>query len=83
MGGYVAFPDDEPGSDAAAKYAKDDPDLMRNRPLAQRALVISAGVIANLIFAWTVLFAQARVFPRSYDSVRAPFRKGAGASSVP
>lgn len=35
-------------------------DLLNNRPLGQRALVISAGVIANIIFAFAVLFAQVR-----------------------
>ncbi len=34
------------------------PDLLNNRPIAQRTLVISAGVIANIIFAFSVLFAQ-------------------------
>jgi RIP metalloprotease RseP len=54
LGGYVSFPDDEDDSGVAA----DDPDLLRNRPLPQRALVIAAGVLANLLLAWTVLLAQ-------------------------
>ncbi|KEF40693.1 MAG: zinc metalloprotease [Cyanobium sp. CACIAM 14] len=57
LGGFVAFPDDEEDSPIPA----DDPDLLRNRPLAQRALVIAAGVIANLLLAWTVLLAQGLV----------------------
>jgi membrane-associated protease RseP (regulator of RpoE activity) len=44
LGGYVAFPDDEEDS----KFAKDDPNLLRNRPPKDRAIVISAGVIANV-----------------------------------
>ena len=28
---------------------KDDPDLLQNRPPIQRALVISAGVLANVL----------------------------------
>ncbi|MFN5163034.1 MAG: site-2 protease family protein, partial [Cyanobacteriota bacterium] len=48
LGGYVAFPDDDEDSGIPA----DDPDLLRNRPLPQRALVIAAGVIANLLLAW-------------------------------
>ena len=47
LGGYVGFPDDDPDSDIPA----DDPNLLRNRPLLDRAIVISAGVIAKLIFA--------------------------------
>jgi membrane-associated protease RseP (regulator of RpoE activity) len=54
LGGFVSFPDDDEDSPIPA----DDPDLLRNRPLPQRALVIAAGVLANLLLAWTVLLAQ-------------------------
>jgi membrane-associated protease RseP (regulator of RpoE activity) len=54
LGGYVSFPDDDPDSDLSS----DDPNLLRNRPLRQRALVIAAGVLANLLLAWLVLVAQ-------------------------
>ncbi|CAM6096340.1 unnamed protein product [Calypogeia fissa] len=54
FGGFVAFPDDDPNSE----FSPDDPNLLKNRPLLDRALVISAGVIANIIFAYTVLFVQ-------------------------
>jgi membrane-associated protease RseP (regulator of RpoE activity) len=55
LGGYVGFPDDDPDSD----IPQDDPDLLRNRPVLDRAIVISAGVIANLIFAYFLLVGQA------------------------
>ncbi|MEN9878770.1 MAG: hypothetical protein RLZZ158_1809 [Cyanobacteriota bacterium] len=54
LGGFVAFPDDDPDSGFDPK----DPDLLKNRPIPQRALVIAAGVLANLLFAWSVLVAQ-------------------------
>jgi membrane-associated protease RseP (regulator of RpoE activity) len=54
LGGFVSFPDDDPDT----AIAKDDPDLLSNRPLHQRALVIAAGVLANLALAWLVLVAQ-------------------------
>jgi membrane-associated protease RseP (regulator of RpoE activity) len=54
LGGYVSFPDDDPSS----SLPPDDPDLLRNRPLPQRALVIAAGVLANLLLAYLVLMAQ-------------------------
>jgi membrane-associated protease RseP (regulator of RpoE activity) len=54
LGGYVAFPDDDPKS----SYASDDPNLLQNRNVAQRAVVISAGVVANVLFALAILFAQ-------------------------
>eukprot|EP00899_Mesostigma_viride_P008959 jgi/Mesvir1/18064/Mv09375-RA.1 len=54
MGGFVGFPDDDP----ELGVPQDDPNLLKNRPIAQRALVISSGVIANILFAGTVLLAQ-------------------------
>lgn len=54
LGGYVGFPDDDPDSD----IPPDDPNLLRNRPILDRAIVISAGVIANLIFAYFLLVGQ-------------------------
>lgn len=58
LGGFVGFPDDDPDSEIPL----DDPDLLRNRPLLDRAIVISAGVIANLIFAYFLLVSQAAIF---------------------
>lgn len=55
LGGFVGFPDDDP---EANHINPDDPNLLRNRPILDRAIVISAGVIANLIFAYLVLVVQ-------------------------
>jgi membrane-associated protease RseP (regulator of RpoE activity) len=55
LGGYVGFPDEDPESNIPL----DDPNLLRNRPIFDRAIVISAGVIANLIFAYFLLVGQA------------------------
>ncbi|MEM6400459.1 MAG: RIP metalloprotease RseP [Cyanobacteria bacterium P01_D01_bin.116] len=54
LGGFVGFPDDDPDS----TIEPDDPNLLRNRPILDRAIVISAGVIANLIFAYFLLVSQ-------------------------
>jgi len=54
LGGFVGFPDDDESSTIPA----DDPNLLRNRPLPQRALVIAAGVLANLLLSWLVLVGQ-------------------------
>ncbi len=54
LGGFVSFPDEDEESD----IPKNDPNLLRNRPIWQRAIVISAGVIANLLLAWIVLIGQ-------------------------
>jgi membrane-associated protease RseP (regulator of RpoE activity) len=50
LGGFVGFPDDDPES----TIPPNDPNLLRNRPILDRAIVISAGVIANLVFAYLV-----------------------------
>ncbi len=57
LGGFVSFPDDEKESNS--NIPENDPNLLRNRPIIQRAFVISAGVIANLLLAWLVLIGQA------------------------
>lgn len=54
LGGFVGFPDDDPES----TIPPEDPDLLRNRPVLDRAIVISAGVIANMLFAYLVFVAQ-------------------------
>lgn len=54
LGGFVGFPDDDPDSN----FDKNDPNLMKNRPVLDRAIVISAGVIANLIFAYLVFVVE-------------------------
>ena len=48
LGGYVAFPDDDKECD----LPEDSPERFSNRPIYQRALVISAGVIANVLCAF-------------------------------
>jgi membrane-associated protease RseP (regulator of RpoE activity) len=54
LGGFVGFPDDDPESG----IPPEDPNLLSNRPILDRAIVISAGVVANLIFAYFLLVAQ-------------------------
>lgn len=64
LGGYVAFPDD----DHKSSYAPDDPNLLQNRSVVQRAIVISAGVIANVLFALAILFAQVNIVGKAQSS---------------
>ena len=47
LGGYVSFPDDEKDCD----LPKDSPERFVNKPVWQRAIVVTAGVIANVICA--------------------------------
>ena len=50
LGGFVSFPDEE-----INKIDPKDPNLLKNRPIAQRVIVISAGVFSNLLLAYTIL----------------------------
>ena len=59
FGGYVAFPsnvnyDDGKGNELTEPVELDDPDLLQNRPAFQRGIVISAGVVANILLAWSL-----------------------------
>lgn len=47
LGGYVSFPDDDKDCD----LPKDSPARFVNKPAWQRAIVVSAGVIANVVCA--------------------------------
>ncbi len=55
LGGFVAFPDDDP----ECPWPKDDPDLLRNRSIGDRAAVVVAGVLANVACALALLTTQA------------------------
>ncbi|XP_057541524.1 membrane metalloprotease ARASP, chloroplastic-like [Amaranthus tricolor] len=54
LGGFVGFPDNDPDSEIPV----DDENLLKNRPIFDRILVVSAGVIANIIFAFIIIFVQ-------------------------
>ncbi|KAK7257547.1 hypothetical protein RIF29_31594 [Crotalaria pallida] len=54
LGGFVGFPDNDPDSDIPV----DDENLLKNRPILDRVIVVSAGVIANIIFAIVIVFVQ-------------------------
>ncbi|XVE53397.1 hypothetical protein DITRI_Ditri02bG0201000 [Diplodiscus trichospermus] len=54
LGGFVGFPDNDPDSD----IPDDDENLLKNRPILDRVIVISAGVVANIIFAYAIIFTE-------------------------
>lgn len=68
LGGFVGFPDD----DDDCPYPTDDPNLLRNRPVLDRAVVMVAGVLANLVFAYLVLLVQTGVVGVSLPPVYQP-----------
>ncbi|MBP3820156.1 RIP metalloprotease RseP [bacterium] len=67
LGGYVAFPDDNKDSN----LPMDSKDRFANRPVWQRMIVISAGVIMNIIAAILIVIMTASVWGKlpsgSYD----------------
>ena len=62
LGGFVSFPDEEQNN-----INPKDPNLLKNRPIIQRVIVISAGVFANLILAYTILIINVTTIGIPYD----------------
>ena len=62
LGGFVSFPDEEQNN-----IDPNDPNLLRNRPIIQRVIVISAGVIANLLLAYTILIINVSTIGIPYE----------------
>ena len=62
LGGFVSFPDEELNN-----IDPKDPNLLKNRPIFQRAIVISAGVFANLILAYTILIVNVTTIGIPFD----------------
>ena len=53
VGGYVAFPDDNPDS----PVPPDSPERFENQPVFNRFLVAVAGITVNLILGWGIMVA--------------------------
>ena len=62
LGGFVSFPDEEINN-----IDPKDPNLLKNRPIFQRVIVISAGVFANLILAYTILIVNVTTIGIPFD----------------
>ena len=58
FGGYVSFPDDDKDSD----LPQNSPDRLMNKPVWQRAIIFSAGVIANVICAYVLVLLAAALW---------------------
>ncbi|KAA8497421.1 putative zinc metalloprotease [Porphyridium purpureum] len=57
LGGFVAFPEASEIDEVTGEEVKlDDPNLLQNRPVRDRAIVVSAGVLANLALAYVTIF---------------------------
>ena len=62
LGGFVSFPDEEQNN-----IDPNDPNLLKNRPIIQRVIVISAGVFANLLLAYSILIINISSVGIPYD----------------
>ena len=62
LGGFVSFPDEEINN-----IDPEDPNLLKNRPIIQRVIVISAGVFANLLLAYTILILNVTTIGIPFD----------------
>ena len=62
LGGFVSFPDEEHNN-----IDPKDPNLLKNRSILQRIIVISAGVFANLLLAYTILIVNVTTVGIPYD----------------
>ena len=51
LGGYVSFPDDDDENDDIKDLPLDSPKRFKNKKPWQKAIVVSAGVFANVVFA--------------------------------
>jgi len=58
----------------------DDPDLLQNRPWPQRALVLSGGVVFNLLLAFMIFFGEINV---GNGLPKPVFEQGAVVASIP
>ena len=58
FGGYVSFPDDDKESD----IPQDSQDRLMNRPIWQRAIVFSSGVLANVVCAFVLVLLTASLW---------------------
>lgn len=57
LGGYVSFPDDEENN----SIPKDSPELFQNQPVWKRAIVLVAGVAANMVCAVALVMVTAAI----------------------
>lgn len=56
LGGFCAFMDDESnGEEKDENFDPNDPRFLKNRKIWERAIIISGGVVANIIIAYFIL----------------------------
>ena len=62
LGGYVSFPEDEADDKGVVQLPLDSPERFKNKKPWQQAVIVSAGVIMNVIFAFFIIVLAAAIF---------------------
>ena len=62
LGGYVSFPEDEETKDGTPFLPLDSPERFKNQKSWKQAVIVTAGVVMNIVFAVFLIILAASVF---------------------
>jgi len=62
LGGYISFPDDEKNENDENILSEDSPLRFKNKKPWQKAFIVSAGIIANILFAIFAVILAAAIY---------------------
>ena len=62
LGGYVSFPEDEEDDKCVEQLPPDSNERFKNKKPWQQAIIVSAGVIMNVVFAFFLIVLAAAIF---------------------
>lgn len=62
LGGYVSFPEDEETEEGKPILPLDSKERFKNQPPLKQAIIVTAGVIMNVIFAFFLIVLAATIF---------------------
>ncbi len=62
LGGYVSFPEDDETGEENSDLPPDSPERFKNQAPWKQAVIISAGVIMNVVFAFFIILLAALIF---------------------
>ena len=62
LGGYVSFPEDEETEQGKPLLPPDSKERFKNQPPLKQAIIVTAGVIMNVVFAFFLIVLAATIF---------------------
>lgn len=62
LGGYVSFPEDEETEEGKPLLPPDSKERFKNQPPLKQAIIVTAGVIMNVVFAFFLIVLAATIF---------------------